>query len=435
MRRHPDTPGGRDGSGGPGTLRGPDRSDAPAAQDLAWRPDVLGEGFESLSLDLGRDEEGPVSATLIRYRPTVTVQPQRTVLRSPWGWAGRWISAARQRRADAADRPGSGRVAAGSARRGGTVSGRTRPGPKGSGLAPGSGPRASGADDAPQAVLYVHGWSDYFFNAELAQRWSELGVAFYALDLRKYGRSLRDYQTPGFITDLREYDADLDAALNTLETDQRRLRNLAGHAEVAVHLMGHSTGGLTCVLWADRNPGRVRTLILNSPWLELQGSSVMRNATAPLIDPLARVRPKARLKLPELGFYWRTLSDQADGEWQLNEIWRPQFSFPITAGWLSAILAGHAKVARGLSIEVPILVLISSRSVISAKWHAEMKRTDSVLDVELVAERSLKLGARVTVNRIDGALHDVFLSAGPVRAQAHADLRDWARGYILPERA
>ena len=42
--------------------------------------------------------------------------------------------------------------------------------------------------NAPQhqrAVLYVHGWSDYFFQTHLADFWNEQGFDFYALDLRR----------------------------------------------------------------------------------------------------------------------------------------------------------------------------------------------------------------------------------------------------------
>ncbi|MEX3509774.1 hypothetical protein VVR84_09545 [Kocuria carniphila] len=35
-----------------------------------WEPDILGDGFESLRLDLGHSEEGPLDATLIRHTPT-----------------------------------------------------------------------------------------------------------------------------------------------------------------------------------------------------------------------------------------------------------------------------------------------------------------------------------------------------------------------------
>ena len=35
----------------------------------AWRPDILGPGFEQLTLPLGTDTEGDVVATLVRYKP------------------------------------------------------------------------------------------------------------------------------------------------------------------------------------------------------------------------------------------------------------------------------------------------------------------------------------------------------------------------------
>ncbi|HEU4347317.1 MAG TPA: alpha/beta hydrolase, partial [Actinoplanes sp.] len=47
-----------------------------------------------------------------------------------------------------------------------------------------------------RAVLYVHGWVDYFFQTHLADFFVERGWDFYALDLRKYGRSLLAHQTP-----------------------------------------------------------------------------------------------------------------------------------------------------------------------------------------------------------------------------------------------
>ena len=47
------------------------------------------------------------------------------------------------------------------------------------------------------ALLYLHGWNDYFFQRDLAREISRLGGAFYALDLRRYGRSLREGQMLG----------------------------------------------------------------------------------------------------------------------------------------------------------------------------------------------------------------------------------------------
>jgi alpha-beta hydrolase superfamily lysophospholipase len=45
----------------------------------------------------------------------------------------------------------------------------------------------------------------------------------------------------------------------------------------------------------------------------------------------------------------------------------------------------------------------------------------------------MALGRTVTLERIDGALHDVFLSPPHVRADAYARLNRWIRGYVLEE--
>src|SRR3954454_24714753 len=76
---------------------------------------------------------------------------------------------------------------------------------------------------APQptrrAVLHVHGFADYFFQTEAADFWSDRGYDFYALDLRKYGRSLRPHQTPNFVTDLTTYYEELDRAFALVSAD------------------------------------------------------------------------------------------------------------------------------------------------------------------------------------------------------------------------
>ncbi|MCC3293336.1 alpha/beta hydrolase [Arthrobacter sp. zg-Y411] len=330
-----------------------------------WIPDILGDGFRSLTLDLGEDAEGPVAATLVSYVPPAdlaAILPVRTV---------------------------------------------------------------GGVD----AVLYIHGWSDYFFQTELARFWAAQGVAFYAVDLRKYGRSLRPGQSEGYVADLQEYDADIEAALAAMDTD---LRNRFGSdTAVRTTLMAHSTGGLVASLWAHRNPGRIRALILNSPWLEFSGSAMLRFATNGLLEPVARRRPLARLKIPEFGFYYRSISAQMEGEWNVDPAWRPPFSFPVRAGWIKAVLAGHAQVARGLDIRVPVLLMASAASTIAPTWNPLMLSTDSVLDVGLMVQRGLLLGPEVTVFRYDGALHDTLLSALPVRTRVYAGLARWAGAFML----
>jgi alpha-beta hydrolase superfamily lysophospholipase len=271
-----------------------------------------------------------------------------------------------------------------------------------------------------RAVLFLHGWSDYFFNVDLARFWSSAGYDFYALDMHNHGRSLRPESPGGYVSDLADYDAEIEMACRLI-SQEGVTRPLT--------LMGHSTGGLVAALWASRHPEAVSQLILNSPWLEMHGSALVRRAASSMVGPVARFRPEAVLRLPERGFYWRTISSSADGEWSLDDRYRPPMAFPVRAGWLSAVLAGHTKVARGLNIEAPILVLLSRGSANGLFWSEEMRRTDAVLDVNVIAARALTLGRTVTVERIEGALHDVFLSPAAVRADAYARLSRWLRAY------
>ncbi|SFR69149.1 Lysophospholipase, alpha-beta hydrolase superfamily [Agromyces sp. CF514] len=278
---------------------------------------------------------------------------------------------------------------------------------------------ASGVD-----VLYVHGWSDYFFNPELARYWADAGARFFALDLRKYGRSLRPGQTPGFVTDLATYDDDIEAALTVMghgRGDAASGRSLL--------LLGHSTGGLTLSLWSARNQGRAAALVLNSPWLEFQLSSTGRAALAPVIGWGARVNPLGPMPNVDLGFYTRTVAKEQGGEWEYNHDWRPDRGFTTHPAWLTGILAGHAKVAARIDVGAPVLTLLSARSTLLPRWDEAMRSSDIVLVVDEIAERTLRLGPQVAVARIDGALHDVFLSREPVRAAAYASITRWLRGY------
>ncbi|WP_258802205.1 alpha/beta hydrolase [Pseudarthrobacter sp. NS4] len=279
---------------------------------------------------------------------------------------------------------------------------------------------ATPSPDRRRAVLFLHGWSDYFFNVDLARFWSSAGYDFYALDMHNHGRSLRPDFPGGYVSDLADYDAEIEQACRLISRES---------APAPLTLMGHSTGGLVAALWASRHPGAVSQLILNSPWLDMHGSTLVRRAASSMVAPVARFRPEAVLRLPERGFYWRTISSAADGEWALDERYRPPMAFPVRAGWLNAVLAGHARVARGLNIEVPILVLLSGGSANGLFWSEEMRRTDAVLDVSVIGARALTLGRTVTVERIDGALHDVFLSPAGVRADAYARLARWLKAY------
>lgn len=280
-------------------------------------------------------------------------------------------------------------------------------------------PVAADRDRSRTPVLLIHGWADYFYNEPAAKAFEDAGYAFHAVDLQRYGRSLREGQTPGWTDTLLNYDADIETALGEIGRTY----------EKKPIIVAHSTGGLVASLWAERNPGRIRALVLNSPWLEMQGSTWVRHLAKTIVDPVANRQPYAMLKLPKVDFYWRTLSSEAEGEWDLHPLWRPKTSFEVPAAWLGAVLVGHAQVKSGLDIQAPMLTLVSERGFRGAKFSEEMKTADIVLEPTAMAERALRLGRRVTINRYPDALHDVFASPEVIRNQAFADVLQWLEAY------
>lgn len=276
------------------------------------------------------------------------------------------------------------------------------------------------------AVLHVHGFADYFFHTEYAEWWAARGYDFYALDLRKYGRSLLAHQTPNFVTDLREYFAELDLAWwRVTERDEHD----------SVVLSGHSTGGLTVALWAnERRPSSLTATVLNSPWFDLKGPAWLRGSAARVT--LARVgsrAPKRVIPRTVSGFYGRSLHHQLEGEWDYDLTWKPVDSRPIRVGWLSAIRRGHAELHAGLDLDGPILVLSSSRSHEPTEMSEEVYSTDIVLDVEHIRRWASSVGAHVTSIAIDGAMHDVVLSRPAVRAEAYERIDGWLRAWVETE--
>ncbi|WP_284985682.1 alpha/beta hydrolase [Arthrobacter sp. fls2-241-R2A-172] len=279
---------------------------------------------------------------------------------------------------------------------------------------------------AGRAVLYVHGFVDYFFQGHLADEWIKAGYDFYALDLRKYGRSLLPHQTPNYIESLQSYDEELDEAARIIKDEH-------GHDVLVV--LGHSTGGLVTSLWAHRRrfDGIVDALVLNSPWFDLNKPFFQRTVGTAVVERLANYQPRRQVGV--LGQrYGQSLHVTTGGAWDFNLAWKPLEGFPVLAGWLRAIRRGHAELAKGLDIRCPVLVCASTASAAETAPLETISSADIVLDVRHIADRSTRLGRLVTLARIDGGIHDLALSAEPARSRFFQEVFRWAGAYV-PESA
>lgn len=329
---------------------------------LTWQDDPLGQNFESADI---KTSDG-AHVTLVRYSP-------------------------------GSEAPGSEALVSGA------------PHPVEAAVAP-----------APVAVLYVHGFSDYFFHPHVAEAFAKAGYAFYAVDLRGYGRSMDAHVAnggdPNMVDEIALHALDLDAAAKTL-------REL-GHQEIVV--LAHSMGGLVSAMWAANRPNQLKALILNAPWFDLNENWLLRGPSTAAIGALSKVAPKAVVGGLK-PHYGKALHSSTGGQWDYNTTWKPHSGFPVQAAWLSSIRRAQARLNAGLNIKVPVLVLSSTRSGSAKVWHPRLTSTDSVLNVEHIAKGAAQLGRDVTFVQIADGAHDLALSA---TAQARDDYLAATIGWL-----
>jgi alpha-beta hydrolase superfamily lysophospholipase len=321
-------------------------------------PDILGDGYQALTLELPDDVEGAVVATLVRFRPTAPPTPT------------------------AAGRPG-------------------------------------------HAVLYLHGFSDYFHQRELAEFYAARGEHFYALDLRKYGRSRRPHQTACRMSDVADYYPELDAAVEFIRSE--------GHDRLTIN--AHSTGALIALLWLHERRTRtgnvhpVRAVVLNSPFLDVPASWAIRAMAPRAVAVLAKNRPMMVLPSAGPSYYQLSTHRSERGDWDFVQEWKPVSGGTVRVEWLSAVQRAIAAAHAGLGLDVPILVLCSARTIRTRTWTDDLFRGDAVLDAEAIARWSTRLGSHVTCVRIPDGMHDLLLSKPPVRKRVLAEIARWTDGY------
>ncbi len=270
-----------------------------------------------------------------------------------------------------------------------------------------------------KAVLYVHGFNDYFFQTEMGDRFADSCYNFYAVDLRKYGRSIREGQKLFQVRNLDEYFPDIDSALSVIKK--------SGVDEVI--LAGHSTGGLITSLYMATAPDTiVKALILNSPFLDWNLSKFNEKIAVPVVSFLGRFFPGMKISQGGGTAYSESLLASHHGEWNYNTSMKLEKSPDVDAGWIRAINSAQHKL-RSMKdpVKVPVLLMYSGSSVSGKDWDETHNRADGVLDVKDIARYGSMLGDNVTEIAVPGGLHDLVLSSPDVRAQVYTDIFRWLR--------
>ena len=233
------------------------------------------------------------------------------------------------------------------------------------------------ADGPPsRAVLYVHGFVDYFFQTHLADFYVERGCDFYALDLRKYGRSLLPHQTPNFARDMTDYYPELDDG-GAPHPRGGRARHAAPQRPL------HRRPDRRAVGATAGTPGPVQGLFLNSPFFEFNVPWPVRRRGSPRGRPARRgCRPYAKMPAGLGTVYGRSIHRDHEGEWDYDLAWKPLDGFPVTAGWVGAIRAAHRRVQAGLAHRRAGPGGLSARSYRGRSFAEAARSADAVLNVD-----------------------------------------------------
>ncbi|MEV0651190.1 alpha/beta hydrolase [Phytomonospora sp. NPDC050363] len=275
--------------------------------------------------------------------------------------------------------------------------------------------RCDNPPDGP-AVLYVHGFSDYFFHPHVADFYRDRGYAFYALDMRKSGRSIRPGHTPYLVGEISDYFPELTEAVTRIHRT---------HGKLLIN--AHSTGALAVALWAEDTRGRglVDALVFNSPFLTLNAPRSVRFLGSGIARTLGRFSPLSVVPLPSSGANVQSIYAGAHGEWDFNVEWKPLTGVPVRMGWLRAVVRAQARLRRGLHIEVPVLAASAGTTYRRLGWTPEAMTGDAVLDADAIAKAAVRLGEDVTVVRIPDGMHDLALSGEAARARLFKEIGVW----------
>jgi alpha-beta hydrolase superfamily lysophospholipase len=176
----------------------------------------------------------------------------------------------------------------------------------------------------------------------------------------------------------------------------------------------------------------VAGVFLNAPWIDMHGDAFTRLMAMPAIQRIGAYQPMRPVPRTVTGAYARSLHKDHLGEWDFDLAWKPLTSWPVYAGWIRAIRQGQARIARGLEVDAPVLMLSSDRSSQPASDEdPDLKCTDVVLDVEQMRRRAARISRHVTIVQVPGALHDVTLSPEPARSRVFDELDRWLSAYVL----
>ena len=271
------------------------------------------------------------------------------------------------------------------------------------------------------AILYIHGYNDYFFQKHLGNRLTDEGYNFYALDLRKYGRSFLPNQRLCYFKNIKEYYPELDSSINIIEKE--------GNKKIIFN--AHSTGGLIIANYLNdrKNDKRICSAIFNSPFFEFNVNWFLK-ILLPFISSKGKNKPYDVFTKSDDDNYFKSLYYKERGEWNFNINWKKKLATPITYGWIRGIYSAQKRIQKNSNINIPLVVFHSDRSYNDKKWSENIMNSDYVLNVKDIQKYGKKLGNNIILQNIPNGMHDLVLSSKSVREFYLDKLIYWCNRFI-----
>ena len=292
-------------------------------------------------------------------------------------------------------------------------------------------PRADSTDNMSLRgiILYVHGYNDYFFQKEFAEKADSAGFAFFAIDLHYCGRSYKSGEPRSDMRNIKEYYAELDIAVEL--SKKIAVDDYEDAENVPVVIVGHSMGGLISSLYVnDRREDQFAALVLNSPFLDMNFNWFLRKIGFPLLSEIGLFMPDFSVGTTGDPNYAYSILKREKGEWEYNENLKSIVRPTQHLGWLRAFMNGQNRIHSKLDIKQPVLVMHSNCSVGGKEWKEDYMRCDGVLNVDLIKEWAPYLGDKVTTRTIQDGMHDLLLSRKNVRDGAYREMFDFIDEHV-----
>ncbi len=88
-------------------------------------------------------------------------------------------------------------------------------------------------------------------------------------------------------------------------------------------------------------------------------------------------------------------------------------------------LASEGEIHKGIKLNIPTLIMHSHQSKYPKKWGIDAQQSDVILDVKDMTHNAKKMKGDVQTLAVKNGLHDLVLSAPPVREKVYQDLFSW----------